>query len=84
MGQSETGSEFVCEQCRGGIDEEASRCPHCGYTAGTSHHRWAIIHGILGFITFMTVIGIPLGLWMWYKGRKHKQKAKAATPAVSA
>lgn len=77
-------SEYVCQQCRESVSESASACPHCGYKPGKSHRRWSWVHFVLMIISFLSVIGFPLGLIFFWKARKHKKAAKNATPAVEA
>lgn len=75
-------SEFVCEQCRESIDGAASTCPHCGHDPGRSEELRAA--GILGIAALLclSVIGLPIGVYLGYKGYQKRTQVDEITPSV--
>lgn len=77
-------SDYVCEECRSEISAEATTCPECQYEPAAAHRKYRSRQALLASLCFFTVIGAPLGIFLFWRARKHGKKAKTATPAVPA
>jgi hypothetical protein len=62
-----------CRECGGGVNEDVSRCPNCGF-APADHKKWALIHLLLGTVSAPTVVGpLLFGLKMASHWRKYRR-----------
>ncbi|MFT4883554.1 MAG: ribosomal protein L37E [Natronomonas sp.] len=62
-----------CIRCGESVSEDATRCSNCGYDAA-DHEKRALIHLVLGTVSFPTIIG-PV-VFGWKAGghwKKHKR-----------
>ena len=75
-------SQFVCEECREEISPEASTCPHCGYEPSRSEELKAALILATGAVLCLTIIGLPIGLYLGYKGHQKRQQSSSLRPAV--
>jgi len=49
-------AEKQCPKCKMMIDKDATKCPHCRSTVGTSKSTWVVLCGII-FIVFLLWVG---------------------------
>jgi len=66
-------SDYVCRKCQEPVEKGAERCPHCSYKAWgprfTSGPR-VRLYKMGKWLFFLTIIGIPIGLWYRKKERR--------------
>ena len=75
---------LVCRECREGVAEGASSCPHCGYTAGSEYEGARRVYGLVGFLSAITIIGLPISLvciWQVWRLEKRMQRATVGVEA---
>jgi len=76
-------AEYVCEKCREPIaSEDVQICPECGFDAAAEHRTYAKRRARWGIFLSLTIVGLPLGLWLIYGSSKARKRADAATPAT--
>lgn len=77
-------SQYVCQECRAEVDQEAHRCPHCGHEAGEKILKRAKRQQKIGIFLSLFIIGIPIGVPLLLWGGFWKRKAKKRTVGVTA
>lgn len=79
-----TESEYVCERCYEPVQYGARKCQHCGHSVMAKNEARQVganLHSIAKWICYLTIIGIPLGLW-FRRGERKRAAAKDAGLAV--
>lgn len=79
-------AEYVCRKCKEPVEFGARKCPHCGHNTAV---RGGVHRAVVGWyspakwVCYLSIIGIPLGLWFRRK-QKHHKKADESGIAVPA
>jgi hypothetical protein len=76
-------SQYVCKECREGIEPDASACPHCGFRPVGGRNIIGVVCIILGGLLTLTLVGAIVGLPMMLLGF-WLNRTNRATPAVEA
>lgn len=73
--------QYVCEECREEIDEEASTCPQCGHDGTTPSGMFSVVALVIGLLLTATligaIVGVPMAMWGWRGLKKQGQKRPA-------
>lgn len=79
-GESGNMAEAECKKCYQAINENADRCPHCGYEPRSMGWRMPALVA-LGAGLCLTGIGIPFGIAVFYGVYKAETEMKEWKPS---
>ena len=82
-----TGPAAVCQQCREPVEPDATTCPHCQFEAGDDAPIRIAIYAIFGGLLLLTgpitIIGFPIGAFLWWRAWRHHKAHDSETVAVA-
>lgn len=74
---TDSDPEYVCRKCREPVQYGARKCPHCGHNAaarGQFSRITANFYGPAKWICYLSIVGIPIGLYYRRKQKKHRKQ----------
>lgn len=69
-----------CLKCAEEISTEATKCPACGYEPRQGYESEAGMAKLWGFLISLTIVGVIIGIPLWWHGMKCQKKARKMKP----
>ena len=73
-------TQSPCLKCAEEISTKATRCPNCGYEPKRGYESEAGIAKLWGFLISLTIVGVIVGIPLWWYGMKCQKKAREMKP----